>query len=397
MRNVFLIFFLSVILCTTASALEFDKDSYVKGETIWITGKCIPGEENRINAAFRNSIIFDQNTECVQGNFSFSYKTKVVDPSGSWNVIARPQNDSGKTEVLLSASSAYYKITFLSPSNGELKRGQSVPISVMVDDEGTAVNDANVYVFDFEGKRTLMENRGNGIYSFSSQMPFDGPLGEWDIIVVAEKEKNITLGGERKLLIQIIGAPIVIDIENPQEGWHMQNNRIQIRGEVSYENGTLIPPDKIKSMEIYANEEKISDNSGKNTFTASYDAKSEGTHTLRFVVEDEAGNNAEKSIDVYVTCPLQCTFEKNFPIAILGLAFVALVVFVAHKTVLSGRKLANAKSEKERMHRGMERLQKDYFNKKIGSQEYKEAMAEYREKLLYAEQIIKEIGKKEGK
>ncbi len=396
MRNVLLIIFLSLILCTTVFGLEFDKNSYVKGEIIEISGKCRDGVE-RINAAFRNSVIFDENVECIQGTFTFSYTTNFIDPSGSWIVVSVPQNDRGEIKVLLSEKSAYYKITFLSPTNSELKRGQSVPVSVMIDDEGTAINDANVYVFDFQGKRTSMENQGSGSYSFNSQIPFDEPMGNWDIIVVAEKEKDNYLGGERKLPVQIIRAPIIISIENPHEGEYMQNNTVEIKGKVSYEDGTLIPQDKIESLEIYVNEEKISDNSAKNAFTSSYEANSEGVYTLKFLVQDRAGNKAEESIEVYITCQLQCTFEKNLPIVIFGLAFLGIAGFMAHKTMRSNRKLANAKSEKERISNEIEKLQNDYFKKKIGPQEYKQAMAEYREKLLYAEQIIKEMRKKENK
>ncbi|PIN85311.1 MAG: hypothetical protein COV47_02835 [Candidatus Diapherotrites archaeon CG11_big_fil_rev_8_21_14_0_20_37_9] len=384
---------------TPALLLKSEKNSYSKGDSIVLSGFCDSGE-NRISAETEGKIVFDEQVICDVKGFKFSYPTTFLDPSGSWKItLSSPETESS---VLLrvepTSDSAFFRITFLSPAEFNFSRGEFVFVSVEVLDAGEPVDNAQVVFFDAFSRKINLKNSGNGIYDLNYSVPYNAPTGQWNLLVVAQKETDSgkIIGGERKIPAEISPARFDFVIIEPSKPAYEQSDAIPFKFNVFYPNGTKLDSTNLKQVEVIAGDQNyIAELNTNNEYVLSYIPNQSGNIDARIIATDTAGNESQYSVQVTVTCPITC-FLKNWGLIILVFVLVVAIItrLFYHKTKLN-LELMRLKSEKEKTTQLIKNLQLEYFGKGImPSSSYKSNLLNYKSKLIEIDEQLNQLQKK---
>ncbi len=384
-------------------SIQTDKEDYAKGETIEITGNCNRQLSNKLVMTYGAKKIFEKAVDCtLLGEYSLGYKIDFLGPSGNWIIKLSAGEESvvRKIAVLHSPESAYYLVRFLSPSIGEYRRAEDVAISVKVTDAGIAVEDANVVCWDLYGNKIYLENKGNGLYSLQYEISYDLEAKEWDLLVIAVSEKDgKSFGGENSISLEITDAPILIDVIEPATQSFELTDSIPIKVAITYFNGKEIKEEReqlkavVKINEKSYELEKIE----KGVYQLNYKPESNdlGTLTVSFSAEDDAGNVGNKTINLVITCSLDC-LTKTYGIYVLVLfVIVIIILIVSYSRIKYSIKLRALEKERGGTLDLIKSMQREYFEKKVMSyRAYKENLADYQTKIAELDEKIKNLKEK---
>lgn len=398
---------LLLILFNSAFGLSVttDKNDYIKGDAIEISGSCNPLLSNELITTYGEKKVFEKGVECSSlGNYSLKYDISLVDPAGNWIIKLLNEEESFVKKIVVSRSpeSAYYLIRFLSPSIGKYRKIEDIALSVKVTDAGVVVEDASVVCWDLDGNRLYLENKGNGSYFLQYEIPYNSEAEEWDLLVIAASEKGGEwYGGENRISLAITNAPITIDVIEPAIQSFELTATIPIKAGMTYFNGKEIKEEKeeLKAVaEINGKNYELEKTEG-GIYQINYKPGPEdlGTTTISLSAEDDAGNKGNKTIDLVITCSLGCLMT-TYGIYVLAFLVIGGIILAAfYGRITHGVRLRVLQKERKKTFDLIKALQKEYFDKGVMPyRSYKKNLADYQTRIAELDEKIKNLKKGEG-
>ena len=278
--------------------------SYQKGERIWIKGIASyfdgsPAKNIRFEAVISagNILLNKSFNTSEKGIFETSYLVSFADPDGEWKIILSMEDKDGNQgqigfnpKISTPAGVAFYTVTFLSPlTNGEYSRGEIIPLTLEVKEEGKAVEDAKVEFRDFNGMLINLNEVEIGTYSGEYKLGYDSPLGEWSLGVQAIKTvQNITRAGGNRIPVVIRPASLSAVLVSPHSSNFFTGQLLEIEAKIEYPQGS-----PLENGEVFFN-------LGNNTIKLI--ETSPGIYGTEYVItaEDATANKISLStIDIY--------------------------------------------------------------------------------------------------
>jgi len=390
-----------LIIPINALTLKSESASYEKGQELIFSGNCDEGKLHKIRGELDNAEIFEDQINCFDSKFSFKYKTTFLDPSGNWKIYFFTQENEtvlNETQINLIvkpiSDSSYYRITFLSPSGFSFKRAETILITIELTDSGKIVDDAVIVMYDSFGRKINLKPEGNGVYDINYSIPFNAVVGEWEIIILAENQKEGKIfGGERKLAVTITEALFNFNIIEPSLQTYEQSDTIPIKFETYYSNGVKLTQSKIKSAELIVGNQKIPlEINSENELFLAYNPTFAGNQTLIFSVTDNSGNKGEEKVNLVVTCSLTCMIKSYGLIVLVVVLLIIIFSKLFYAKIKYSLQLNSLKKEKEKNLQLIKNLQEEYFSKGImPSKSYKSNLNLYKTRLIIAESKLKQL------
>ncbi|MFH1225153.1 MAG: hypothetical protein V1676_05105 [Candidatus Diapherotrites archaeon] len=398
-----------VFAAAQVSALNIatDKKVYAKGEVISIEGLCSEGK-NRLYAARERAVVFEREVVCEgAGYFKTSYETGYLDPSGQWEIFLENRGELAEARLSIAQvhESAYYVIRFLSPPGGSYERAGGITISVKVTDSGEGVADGRVFTWNAVGEKTMLENRGNGIYHLDYEIPYDASEGKWSVIVVAESGSGAEKrGGETAIGLAIEKAALGIEIIEPKARSFSLGSGIPLKVGASYSGGKAADAASgtVVSATLNGRETALTrDENGDYSGVLMTVGGDEGAMGIEIRAADSAGNSGSAIVNAVATGWAEwfvSTYAAYIIALVAALAFIAARIYGRAKR---GGELESLEAEWAKNSELMKSLQDEYFRKGImPAKAYKKMLAEYKARITRIEERIEELGtrgKKGGK
>lgn len=386
--KIFLIVFALLFIVTTAFALNIttEKKQYLKGEVISFEIDCQANAEFMFALSQQQHKIISITATCPpEGKYSYKYPTTPADPSGEWNALAVQGSKQAeiRTSLLHVPTSAYYVLNFLSPVAGQHERTKTIRISVLATDASTPVDDAQLFFWGVNGEKLMLTHSENGIYLFDYEIPYDTELKEWELLATADKiVEGQHYGGENRINIEIIKAPISIKVLEPLLQTYKLGLELPILIEARYFNGkplqqptltaqissTILPLVRIDDLN-YQGSHLL----GGEDF---------GALTITITAIDAVGNSGTKSIEIVTTGWFEWFISVSLPYMLALAVAVIAAILIFRRKMKSHLQLMHLRRERQKLTVLLEKLQHSYFEKGcISRKEYSTALAEYKSKL----------------
>jgi hypothetical protein len=360
-----------ILLAQTVVAVtyELNNTSFLKGETLEITGVCQQNQTVPIEALNEGKLVFREDVFCPKGELFFNHKFSFLDPSGTLKL-----NVAGDiTEIVLGPTreSKFLVIKFSSPTI-RLQRTEDINVVVLVTDAGVPVTDANILTWDTQGKKHQMIHKGQGNYITSFSLPYDMPLGVWNLTVVAEKRP---VGGGEEIHRTIVDkAPIEITFIEPKVTSYSLDDVIPIKVKATYlYEKPIVEPVLTASIggELFSLRQD-----DELTYSAEFTPTEEfeGAQVLVVRANDAAENITEKTAELVIIKGF-AWYAKFFfwPVVILLIVLAAAFLFLKSKKTTIDKKSQLQRKKKE-LDKSLKRIQEKYYggemDKKIFREEY---------------------------
>ncbi len=398
-KNFLILIFFSLLLIsgvTTAVTIKAEANHYAKGEIIALNGKCGQNNINDISAVIEGIKIFEDKVICTEGEFVYNYKTTFIEPSGNWKISISDKGDESSVivGVDLTSDSAYYRITFLSPSEFSLRKSEDAFVSIQLTDSGTPVDDAEVILYDVFGRKIMLKPEGSGIYDLNYVVPFDSESESWVLVVTAQKEDNGKLyGGERKINVEIIDSKFNFNLVEPSKEFYEQSDSIPFKLKITYPNGSSLNLENLESAVLEIEDETYPfEINSEEEFVLAYNPKSPGNKEAKIIVTDIAENKGETKIQFLVTCSVTCLIKSYGLITLVLILVVGVISRLFYAKIKLTLEKIRLKAEKQKTTLLIKDLQEEYFTKGVmptGS--YKSNLALYKAKLIELEERLKYV------
>ncbi len=399
MRGTVVFLLILVFSCSAMSlSISTDRSSYVKGDSIIITGSSTGGPI--VISILNGPRGIYQTTVQSSGPFSASYRINAIDPKGAWEIIASQGNEKKSISISVKPTreGAFYRVVFTSPPYEEIEyaRTETVPLSISVLDAGKPVVGANLRVFTGASELRVIET-SPGVYQGDYEIPFNAKIGASEIYAIAEKaEGEKSFGGESEgpLKIEVKEAPLQIEFVSPTSGPYKVGETIPIQVKISYSTGK---PVQDPSISMKANELLLPLESNGDVYSSTYQVRENDSGILALSVKasDPAGNSgsAYKNIEVKGIA-VQAVTDYYWYLVIGGILLLAVLAFVA-KNFLSRSSLEKLEREREDILAMEKGLQEDYIKKgTIDRETFQKRMTSYETMLTDLDEKIK---RKKGK
>lgn len=366
------------------------KNNYFKGERIkfegyltYFDGNPVENATVSISAAGKNFSVAKEVISYPTGWFKDDYLVSFAEPDGLWDINIQAVDNDGnkgaaefKTGVSTPEGVAFYLVTFLSPFKGsEFRRGEYVPVTVKIEEEGKLVKNANVNMRTPRGDVLTLKELAPATYGAEYGILPNDPLGEWYIAVEATKTlDNITKAGGNRIPINVRSALLNLIVLNPTSSSFFTGQKINIRTSLAYTDGTSVENAFVK-MNIGNNsviliEDKDRIYSGSYLFTEK-DAK---TGFIKFAASDEYGNGIElpeKPIRVDVIGGFELTLRLFYHNVLMRYwyVFAAIIILIIAATKpmwyvkYLGLRLKSLDAAEKRNLEAEKNLQRKYFKK----------------------------------
>lgn len=397
---------LLLLLCISAYALTVntDKTQYLKGEVIKISGDCKTELETKLTASLEEKIIFEEFINCsAGGSYIFEYATSYLDPAGNWLLVLSNKEEriTKRAVVNPTSESAFYLIAFLSPTEGKYKRVEDIIISVRVTDAGIPVRDANLITWGPDGKKYYFENSGEGLYNLEYEIPYNGKLGDWELLVLAQSQRNGTFfGGVNSLTLELVKAPIAIEVVEPEIHSYELIQKIPIKLNISYFNGKPIKEeiDELSVVAIIGRKNIQLEKTEEGAYELLYEPEMSeiGSLVIRINALDDAGNDGVKVIDLVVTCSIACLLIKYGLYIIVFIVVLIIILSLFSSRIKYHLELRMLENEKKKTMDLIKSLQEEYFGGRVmPSKSYNRNLAQYKSRIAELDEKIKRL-KEEG-
>ncbi len=323
------------------------------------------------------------------GVFNYTYYTSMLDKSGLWSIdiyVNDSFNNSASKKITVNVSTPnegeYLQINLTSPSGYTFKRGEKIKVEVLTS------SGANVKVKTFSGEYQKLDEVSPGKYYTELQVPFDAPLGDWDLEVIAEKGP---LSGVVHKNINVEPAKIILSISKKQSVSKGENVNIIIKA--TYDNGLPVEEEQITATinNKTVNLTRVS----QGTYSYSFIAN-ENTSVLDISLSDEANNTGSASISISVAgVSLSYLYMRYWYITIPSTGAAAYAIFFFLKKFLFKLSYNAVLLKKKQLLKRKKALQKDYFVKHtISSKFYEKQISQINEELSVIKKRLKKFKKK---
>jgi len=386
------LFFVFVFYAGNALTIATDKEEYIKGEEIHASGNC---DSDKVKISLQNSErkVFEKEVNCLDSSFELNYLITFLDPGGIWLLKAYSLGEEKTTRVRVKPSreSQFYLITFLSPSKESYLRTEDLNVRVRITDAGENLEGAAVFTWDVFGEKKQLIPMGKGLYSLPYQVPVDASIGNWKIVVTAEKiVEGERFGGEKSRFIAIENGWIKIELVKPKVKNFAVGSAAVIELKASYLNGKR-PLNPIASLSFDGKTIEMA-HAGDGIFIHSLalGKNDVGTKKINLLVKDEFGNSGESQIEIVVSeGPLFWIIEVG-PYTIILFGIIVAILFFALSRVKKKKAKKRLEKQRQAVEEKIKKVQQDYFeNGKISKRKYKQKIAELEATLSEIRQRLK--------
>lgn len=232
-------------------------NQYEQGQQLVIEGTATYFNQELVGNLSINAIALNQGMVFLnrtlrsdaEGRFSTIYPLSFADLPGNWTMRLNAEDQYGNQghfnkSITIAAPSGvlYYRLSFLSPvANTDVRRGEIVPITVKVEEGEKAVTNASVSMRTPPGDMLFLKEVETGVYSTEYKITANDPLGMWILPVQAAKTKQgIIKAGGNSLPLRIQYMPLKITLLEPTQRHFFTGQRVELKVEVSYSDGTAI-------------------------------------------------------------------------------------------------------------------------------------------------------------
>ncbi len=365
---------LLLVLASTAFAVEvsINKNSFMKGEELVVSGTA--SGTVTVSAVSDNRQVFERQVTLQRdsNSFYFSRQISMLDPKGTWEVLARDSNSSAKREIIVNPTreSEFLVIAFLSPSTGAYGRLSTVSLAVRVTDAGRAVTDGIVYAWDAKGAKIRLNNNGDGTYSASYKIPPETPKGDWGVKVTAIREsKPEEIGGENSVEVEIDTAPIVVDVLEPRVEEFEVGKNVAIKIKLAYPDGGVV---KDASVVATANYQLLTlKGEGLGIYSARFipDVSEEQLVEIRVDAKDAFENTGQKRINLKPTGYWVHVVKENAVYYVFPLVFLLYILVLTVKEIRFFLRRIGLRKHKQQLLLLKKKLQEDFYSRNVLSKQ----------------------------
>ena len=255
------------ILVTLDPTITVDtsiKDSYFKGDRIFFEGvlKYFDGslaKNTSLEIAFfaPGDFFFNVSAASDQnGKFAVSYPISFAEPDGTWDIRITARDKDGnegstilKTKISTPEGVVFYTVNILSPfKDAEFKRGEVVPITVEVKEEGRLVEKAPVEVKDPHGDFLPLQEIRPGIYSAENHLHIHPHDTVWQISIQAVKNvEGVTKAGGNRIAVNLLPSTLNLVLLQPTNFDFFTGQQITLQAQLQYSDGTPAERSDVKA------------------------------------------------------------------------------------------------------------------------------------------------------
>lgn len=358
---------LFILLLPAAFGLTLDtgKDKYSKGSEISLFGTC--GQTVSITFTANEKKLDSFSAECNNGSYIYQQNASLLYPTGTLQITA---TESGETKtktisILSTRESGFLSITFLSATNRELHRGETIELTVQVNNAENPSENAVVQTWLPNGNPiTLSKTSQPGIYSAQIAISPDTPLANWNAIVTAtNQDQNQTVGGEQKTVFSIASATIQIQVLSPQTTNIGTNEKTTLTIKATYADGKTLEQPAVQAT--IAGKTFLLTPQNENTFSLPLEFSPEQTGLLQIeiTVTDKSQNTTTKKIDFFITQNATGILIANLPLIVLAILLLIGVWFFVIPKIRGKKTASQLQKRKSQLEKEIAELQTNYFEK----------------------------------
>ena len=343
-----------------------------------------------------NKLVFSR-TEITQ-SYSLNYHTSLIERSGTWTLklYAEDENkNSAKAEYKIKIYPAetlnLLRIKILSPTE-PISTDQNFLLKVLVtDNEGNAVNDANVFLITPEAEFPLT-NIGDGQYSLYLDFNARYPAKKHTWKISADKNiSNTTISGLKEFNITFKPSTLPLEIVQPKRRTFNVGETLQILLHSYYADKEPVVGAEISAMLKDKKLNFIAIEPGFYKATLLLTADLEGKHSINITLVDPYLNSAQTTLNVEIVgLNIFAYIQKNLNFIltiILSLIILLILFYYLFSKEINKIKL---KMEKKKIIELEKELQRKYFEEGLlTKKEYEKLMQEYEQRLA---EIKKKLG-----
>ena len=381
--------FLMLLLISPCFGISTDSNSYSKGDSIIVgVSNLSNGLSYVINAYAGNDLVFMHNFVATGSDYSFTYETSFLDPSGDWLVSL--DNDVKLITVNPSRDSSSYLVSFISPVSRGYERTELINLTVNISQAGESVENAVVHSFDDSGNRIILTEFGSGVYSSGYKLAVNSVTGVRSLTVLALKD---SLGGQGVINITVNEARISLTIVQPELSEYSIGSLLTIKVKGEYPNGS------VQGFNVNASygEVNIPLNFSDGFYVGEYKLTpaDDGLKTLMISAFDVYDNGGTVSKKISGSNLFVYYLVSNIWYIIIGGFGVGVAVFFAKKKISSTIDVKKLTEKKKELFSKKKRLQEDYFvNNAISKDIYEDDTSKIDEELNIINSKLKDINKK---
>jgi len=400
-----------------------NKNELFKGESIRLAGDIsYLNKEPLVNNSLKLSLTasnFVLNKTLLSnqfGRFEDSYLISFAEPEGLWNIQLNVEDKAGNEgSILLTpkvstpSGVAFYTVTFLSPLiNSEFKRGDIVPITVEVKEDGKPVADVVVNFRTLQGEFINMDEKEPGKYAVEYLINPDDPLGAWPLAVQGVKtiKNNLTKAGGTLINLNIRPATLNLVLLNPTSLDFYTGMKSEITAEVKYVDGNKVTDAEVIAEIGNQTIKLLKNNDGDYSAKYLFTDKDVNFNSLRLSAKDIYGNVADfgpRSINVRKLNAYELQlriFYHNILIRYWYFVTLGLVVLILFTKPLwyraHLRRILKKTAENQKRTLEMEKdIQRKYFKRHLITREdYEKLILKYREQASELEEKMMKTNNK---
>ncbi len=398
--NKALVFFFIVFFCLNAFALSIsvEKNSFEKSEKILFSLECTPFQKNSLSALEKEKEVFFHEFDCPsEGLYDFNYQSSFLDPKGNWRVVLKDNENTAEKAIIVNEprEAGFLIVKFLSPPLKTFYRGEKIVVSVNLKDNDVDISDANVFFWSVDGKKIPLRNSLGGNYIFDYTIPLGARTGDWELLVLAEKNTGQKIGGSALLSLKVEKAPLVLEVLKPSAFYFDLGQKVEFVIKAYYPDNSFLSNGKAKVV-FLEKEFELTSLDG-NMFGKELDLTgfSLGSVQANIVVEDEFGNSGSTTLDMVAGCSVTCLLANYGLIALTAIVIIFIFARLVFSKTSYHLEIKKLEAEKEKNLELIKNLQSNYFAKgTINPDNYRKDLAQYKEKISELEEKISKMKNK---
>ncbi len=395
MKHIALILLMILAWGTTgySDSISTDQTTYFNDQAITIEGTS-QSQVVILKATIGEKTVFEKKiTVDTNQSYSYTHQTDYLEPTGEWKLTINGTNPI-YIQVKPTLDSATLVLSVTSPSPGQYRKTQTIPISVQVTKNHQPVSNATIVFWTTDGNRVGLTEKENGFYSSEYTIPAHAKTGKWNFFVSAKAlmDQN-EFGGWIIQEIEIQPAAIKITPLQPVFPVYNLGEKIILSIEPRYQNtGQTVQTPHISAT---LGEQQVQFSPQPDgSFTAQIETQpsATGEQILEILANDDH-NNSGRFVQTIVIGGTSNYYLNQYGwiAAILAISFLIALHLLLSKRKRSQR-IDQLEKEKQQVLTNQKILQEKYFKtQSIDTAAFEDQSIKLAQKLTIIEEKMKQL------
>ncbi|MDO8624626.1 MAG: hypothetical protein Q7R47_00980 [Candidatus Diapherotrites archaeon] len=392
MKHDQILLLLLLLLFPATFALTTDQTDITisKGQTLLASGSCTTDVSIQITQNEKQ--LLTANASCINQHYQFQRKTDYLYPSGKALLNLTENTQQTKTipvTIRATRESGFLSITVLKPTQQTIERQTTLELSLQLFDAGILKTDASIQTWGWNGNPVSLQPDENGFYTAQIPIPYNAPLGTYELVVTAQNNDS-TAGGEQRIPLEIKPARIRITLEKPDQINLPALTRTEFRIHATYADQT--PLQNPRALLSFGDQTAPMTAIDPQTFDyrTTFNQQDIGTLLTTIQVTDDANNTGTQTIELSVTNSLPLQLDSYTPYVLGLLVLIVLVWLVILPRIRSHKNQDAIGIQIQKTENDITELQRQYFEKRgVSSEQYRQKSAELEKRLSESKKQIK--------